>query len=59
MTTNFFKNLPADIQKNYKKIYQFHLVSKDPNVKLCPKENCEGVIRPSGETSMTCDSCHQ
>ena len=43
----FFKNLPEDIQKNYKKIKQFQLVAKDPNTKLCPSESCEGVIKKS------------
>ena len=33
----FFKNLPADIQKNYKKIHQFQSVANDLNSKLCPQ----------------------
>ena len=59
MNTKFFKNLPVNVQKNYRKIYQFQLISKDPNVKLCPKENCEGIMKPSAENVMICDSCHQ
>jgi hypothetical protein len=38
MNSPLFKNLPADIQKKYKKISQFQKVSKDPNTKLCPNE---------------------
>ena len=37
MDTRFFRNLPADIQRNYKKIHQFQVVSQDPETKLCPK----------------------
>ena len=62
MTSHFFKSLPVDIQKKYKKIYQFQLISKDPNAKLCPKKDCEGVIRSSGvamEESMTCETCQR
>ena len=57
MNFPFFKNLPTDIQKNYKKIHQFQMVSKDPNSKLCPQENCEGVMRTTTENVMVCDSC--
>lgn len=35
--TPFFKNLPADIQKKYKKIRQFQEAAKDPKAKLCPQ----------------------
>ena len=38
--TNFFKGLPVDVQKNYKKIHQFYLTSKDPDIRLCPRESC-------------------
>ena len=37
MNTQFFKNLPADIQRNYKKINQFQMITKDPEAKLCPR----------------------
>jgi hypothetical protein len=39
-TTHFFRNLPADVQKHYKKIHQFYLTSKDPDLRLCPREDC-------------------
>ena len=35
--SNFFKNLPIDIQRNYKKINRFYTAAKDPNIKMCPK----------------------
>jgi hypothetical protein len=40
VTSDFFKQLPADIQKSYRKLQQFNLAANDPNTKLCPKENC-------------------
>lgn len=40
MNGDFFKQLPADIQRNYKKLHQFYVTSKDPSKKLCPSENC-------------------
>lgn len=54
----FFKALPLDIQKKYKKIHQFQMIAKDPNLKLCPKEKCEGMIHMTqdGEV-MVCDGC--
>lgn len=57
MNTNFFKGLPADIQKNYKKVHQFYLTSKDPDLRLCPKENCEGIMRKEGKNVMICNEC--
>ena len=42
---SFFKQLPVDIQRNYKKIHQFFITSNDPNLKLCPKEECDGIMR--------------
>jgi hypothetical protein len=56
-SSDFFKALPLDIQKNYKKIYQFFMISKDPNLKICPKEDCEGIIRVTGDNLMLCDIC--
>ena len=35
-----FKGLPIDIQKNFKKAQRFFDTAKDPNSKLCPKEEC-------------------
>ena len=55
----FFKQLPSKIQQRYAKIHQFHLTHKDPNSKLCPAENCEGIIRKDdGSNTMTCDTCN-
>jgi hypothetical protein len=39
-SSGFFKALPLDVQKKYKKIYTFFMVSKDPNLKICPREDC-------------------
>ena len=36
-TAEFFKQLPADVQKSYRKLHQFYITANDPNVKLCPK----------------------
>ena len=60
-STDFFKQLLADIQKNYRKVHQFFTVANDPNSKLCPREHCEGIIRtiPNEEDAMRCDSCSQ
>lgn len=55
--TNFFKNLPLDIQKNYKKIHQFYITSKDSDLRLCPRENCEGIIRTTTAKLMVCNEC--
>ena len=51
METVFFKNLPGDIQKKYRKIYQFQQAAKDPNEsnhtiriyapKRVPAANCQ------------------
>jgi hypothetical protein len=57
MTTDFFKQLPADIQRSYRRMHQFYQTASDPNVKLCPKENCEGLIRTTLENVMVCDQC--
>lgn len=59
MNTSFFKSLPIDIQKNYKKLHQFYVTSKDPNSQLCPKEDCEGIIRRTTENVMVCDLCNR
>jgi len=37
MNGSLFKQLPLDIQKNYKKLHQFYITANDPNKKLCPK----------------------
>lgn len=52
----FFHSLPLDIQKNYKKIHQFSLVTQNPDLKLCPREDCEGILHPTSQ-SMVCDLC--
>ena len=57
MNTNFFKQLPIDIQKAYRKLHLFYETSKDPNLKLCPKENCDGVLRTTMEMVMVCSVC--
>lgn len=45
MEQNFFKRLPKDIQKKYKKIHLFHQTAKNPHLRLCPNEKCdEGVL---------------
>jgi hypothetical protein len=54
---DFFKQLSTDIQKNYRKVHQFFVTSKDPSKKLCPKENCKGIIQAKTEGMMTCDTC--
>lgn len=56
-TTNFFRALPSDIQRNYKKILQFQMVSKNPDAKLCPQEKCEGVIKKTSDEVMLCNEC--
>lgn len=33
---DFYRQLPAQIQKNYKKIHQFYVTANDPTKKLCP-----------------------
>jgi hypothetical protein len=32
-----FKQLPADVQRNYRRMHQFYITANDPTVKLCPK----------------------
>lgn len=58
MNTHFFHNLPLDIQKNYKKIHQFSLVTQNPELKLCPREDCEGILHPTS-SAMVCEDCDQ
>lgn len=57
IATTFFNNLPADIQRKYKKIHQFYQVSNDPDLRLCPQDKCEGTIRKTIEGAMKCSEC--
>ena len=43
--TDFFKNLSEEIKKQYKKVHNFYVTSNDPSLRLCPKENCEGIVK--------------
>ena len=41
-------------------ISDFHIAHKDdPTVKLCPMDNCRGIIKAAGvETELICSKCH-
>lgn len=55
---DFYKNLPDDIKKKYAKIHAFYLTSKDPNLKLCPSENCdEGILVLNESENPKCPVC--
>lgn len=52
---HFFTLLPVNIQAKYQKIHQFYIVMEDPNIKMCPKEGCDGVARvQEGSTRTKC-----
>jgi hypothetical protein len=43
--TNFYKNLPEMTRQKYIKIHNFYATADDPSLKLCPKEECDGIIK--------------
>jgi hypothetical protein len=57
MDTNgvFFRSLPANIQEKYQKMQRLYATLEDPNLKLCPREGCEGLMRiEEGSPRMQC-----
>jgi hypothetical protein len=55
--TEFYGNLPEEIRKQYLKAHQFYMTANDPTLKLCPKEDCEGVIKITENEARVCDQC--
>ena len=53
----FFHQLPIDIQLKYPKVHRFHLTTKDPTIKLCPRDNCDGLIKKQC-SEMKCTHCY-
>jgi hypothetical protein len=43
--TNFYKSLPEITKQKYIKIHNFYATANDPSLKLCPKEECDGIIK--------------
>ena len=56
MEGEFFHQLPKEIQKKYPKVHRFNLTMKDPDTKLCPKNDCEGLIKRN-DNEMQCTLC--
>ena len=46
--SEFFSQLPREVQNRYFKVHRFHITMNDPNTKLCPHEDCEGLVRQQG-----------
>lgn len=40
-----YAELPLDARKKYRKLKLYTESLKDPNVKLCPNEDCEGILK--------------
>jgi hypothetical protein len=59
ITSTFFKQLPVDMQKRYKKIYLHMLTVSQPHLRLCPNENCEeGILNIKSESKeIKCEIC--
>ena len=55
----FFKELPLDIQKKYTKLHNFYLTLNDSSIKMCPREECDGILKKDSEQAqtMTCSLC--
>jgi hypothetical protein len=54
----FFHSLPANIQSKYRKVHRFYVTLEDPTLKMCPREDCEGLVKVERETErVTCSNC--
>ena len=52
-----YLELPLDLRKQYKKIKQYE-ISKQPGKRLCPREECDGVMDISNEElDPVCPDC--
>jgi hypothetical protein len=40
-----YKQLPPDALQKYKKIKEHESALKDPNVRLCPNSECDGLLK--------------
>ncbi len=56
-STKFFKNLPIDIQRNYKTLRMFSMNYSRHNLKICPNVMCLGVLEPQYGNFMVCNTC--
>ena len=43
-TSPNIKRLPIDLREKYYKISILHTVNQNPNLRLCPRERCDGYI---------------
>ena len=57
----FFKELPIKIQESYLQLHNFYSTVNDPLCKMCPKQNCNGIIRKTEEIFLhwTCETCSE
>ena len=54
----YTKNLPKDVCKKYEKVRAFYLAAKDPNLRLCPSEQCEnGMLAMAEGVNPKCSKC--
>ena len=50
-----FQDIPEDYKKKYRKYLLWRQTIDNPNLRLCPAENCEGVIETN--VSYACQAC--
>jgi len=55
--TVFYKNILPPYKKQYTKVHNFYVTSNDPTLRLCPKENCDGIIKIIEGQARVCGTC--
>ena len=55
---SLLKKMPLNQRKKLVKIQNFYKSLKNPSIRMCPRENCEGILDlGTGEEEIKCDTC--